>query len=243
MPRTMIDISEFRDAVKNGERPSMAVRLATSGEPRVNADTRTITFVFSDETPDRCGDTIKARGWQLDEFAKNSVALFGHDSTSVENVIGRARNVRVTGSKLMGDIEFMEASVNPNADIVFRMVKGGFLNAVSVGFLPLEWKPDKQGGISFEKQSLLEISVVPIPANPNALVQARAAGINVDRLNLSTRSQSLEARRREAAELVFKIRRTIARIGEDRQPQTREQRLVEAHNFRRVVDSHMAGNK
>jgi HK97 family phage prohead protease len=137
---------------------------------------------------------IEARGWQLANFNANPVALFGHDAGSVENVIGRARNVRVEGSRLVGDIEFMRAEVNPNAEAVFQMVKGGYLKTVSVGFAPIEWEAasDKSRpyGVNFKKQELLEISVVPIPANPNALIQAKAAGIAIERLGLKVKAQA-----------------------------------------------------
>lgn len=189
MPRPMIDIASFHARVASGARPQGAVRrLAVVGEPMVAPDSRTVSFVFSDGSTDRYGDRIDARGWVLDNFNANPVALFGHDSGSVENIIGRAANVRVQGAELVGDIEFMEGSVNQNAEAVYQMVKGGYLRTVSVGFQPLDWVPSKDkgrpGGIDFRKQELLEISIVPIPANPNALVQARAAGIEVDRLAL-----------------------------------------------------------
>jgi hypothetical protein len=47
--------------------------------------------VFSDNSVDRYGDTIDARGWVLDNYKANPVALFGHDAGSVENVIGARR--------------------------------------------------------------------------------------------------------------------------------------------------------
>jgi HK97 family phage prohead protease len=225
-----LNISEFRAKVAAGERPRSVVRVATSAEAEPKAGSRTISFTFSDSSVDRVGDTIDAQGWRLDEFRKNPVALFGHDSSSVENIIGKASNVHVEGTRLLGDIEFMAASVNPKADAVFKMIKGGFINAVSVGFMPIEWNPNKNGGISFTKQSLLEISVVPVGANPNALTQARAAGINVDRLFLNR-----EARLREAREIVARARSLIALVGEDAGPLTREQRLAEARNFRRAL--------
>jgi hypothetical protein len=69
------------------------------------------------------------------------------------------------------------------ADTVYKMLLAGILNAVSVGFPPIEWKfsTDKarSGGIDFLRQEMVEGSVVPIAANPNALLQARAAGIDV----------------------------------------------------------------
>jgi hypothetical protein len=102
--------------------------------------------------------------------------------------MGRAHNITAGDDGLEGDIHFATAEENPAADAVYRMVKAGYLNSVSVGFLPLEWAPTKDksrpGGVDFKRQSLLEISIVPIPANPNAIALARAAGIEVDRLAL-----------------------------------------------------------
>lgn len=190
MMRTMIDIGEFRERLKTGkQKPQTGVRFVSAQQDvTASDDARTITFVFSDSSVDRYGDTIDARGWILDNYRSNPIALFGHDSGSVENVIGRAHNVRIEGQRLLGDIEFMEAGVNPTAEAVFQMVKGGFLKSVSVGFAPIEWTLTKDknrpGGVDFKKQELLEISIVPIPANPNALQQAKAAGIDVDRLGL-----------------------------------------------------------
>jgi HK97 family phage prohead protease len=185
--KRQLDLAEFHKLARAGtDIPGAMIRLALTSEPTVHDSVRVATFVFSDNSVDRYGDTIDARGWILDKFLANPVALFGHDSGSVENVIGKARNVRVEGQRLIGEIEFMEASVNPTAETVFQMVKGGYLNAVSVGFAPIEWSLAKDKsrpqGVDFKKQELLEISVVPIPANPSALVQARAAGIEVDRL-------------------------------------------------------------
>ena len=168
------------------------VRFATANDPIVDDSSRTATFIFSDESVDRYGDTISARGWSLDNYLKNSVALWGHDSGTVKNVMGRSKNVRVEGTRLIGDIEFMPADVNPDADAVFKMVKAGFLKTVSVGFAPIKWEPTKDksrpGGIDFKEQELLEVSIVPLPANPNAVIQAKALGIDVDRLGLIQRA-------------------------------------------------------
>jgi len=187
----IVDIVEFRERVGRGHKPGTAVRLVGPGADLDASTTteRTITFIFSDDSVDRYGDRIEARGWKLENFEANPVALFGHDASSVENVIGRATNVRVEGNRLVGEIEFMEAAVNPNAEIVYQMVKGGYLHAVSVGFQPLDWAMTKDktrpGGIDFKRQELLEISIVPIPANANALVQAKAAGIAIERLGFA----------------------------------------------------------
>ena len=127
------------------------------------------------------GDTIDPNGWDVGDFEANPVALWAHDS--MQPPIGRASAVAVEGNRLMGNIEFIPAETYAFAETVFRMIEARFLNAVSVGFLPVEYSfvendPDRGWGIDFKRQKLLEISVCPIPANPNALAEARAKGID-----------------------------------------------------------------
>ncbi len=87
------------------------------------------------------------------------------------------------GRKLVADVEFTPPGMSAFNDTVYAMLKGGFLNATSVGFLPTEWKfaedAGRRFGIDFLKQQLLEFSVVPVPANAEALVQARGMGIDL----------------------------------------------------------------
>jgi HK97 family phage prohead protease len=122
------------------------------------------------------GDRIDPHGWDLDNYRRNPVVLWAHDALSPP--IGRASNIRVEGNRLLGDVEFAPPELSPFADEIYRLVRAQFLNACSVGFAPLEWSfakdPDRQFGIDFKRQELLELSVVPIPANANALVDGRA---------------------------------------------------------------------
>jgi hypothetical protein len=57
--------------------------------------------------------------------------------------------------------------------------------ACSVGFLPKEWKfadedENRPFGIDFKRQELLEISVVPIGSNRDAMLRMKAAGIDLN---------------------------------------------------------------
>jgi HK97 family phage prohead protease len=190
--KTSISLAEFHAKAGAGKRPRGKVlaefKLAPNMDASLDTEERSVAFIFSDDSVDAYGDTIDARGWVYDRSGAGTVALYGHDPSGVENVIGRAHNVRVEGNRLLGDIHFATKDVNPNAEVVYQLVKGGYINSVSVGFQPMEWTlaKDKQrpGGIDFKKQKLLEISVVAIPANENAVAQARAAGIDVDRVGL-----------------------------------------------------------
>lgn len=182
MTNRLLTADEFRSSARDGARPTAGVfRLATSDPAAVEGAARTLRFTFSDGSVDRAGDTVNPNGWDLGDFLKNSVALWCHQSD--QPPIGRALNVGVTGGKLKGDIEFITADISPFADTIFRMTQAGFLKSVSVGFMPLEWERSKDKsrpyGIDFKRQSLLEISLCPVPMLPSALIDAKAAGIDV----------------------------------------------------------------
>jgi HK97 family phage prohead protease len=102
---------------------------------------------------------------------------FAHDSSSPP--IGRAKRVWTDGTRLLGDVEFAPPETYVFADTIYRLVRDGFLKSGSVGFLPLEYRQSDRrgGGIDFKRQELLEFSIVPVPANANALTQAQAKGI------------------------------------------------------------------
>lgn len=182
MPMKLYSTDDFRAAAKAGERPEGTVfRFSTAAPETVGeAASRTKRFVFSDATVDHSNDSIDPKGWDLGVFNRNPVALFSH--MSWEPPIGRASNVAVHGGKLAGDIEFASADIYPFADTIYRLVDGGFLKAVSVGFLPKDWAftSDKSRpyGIDYKKQLLAEISVCAVPCNPNSLMEARSAGVD-----------------------------------------------------------------
>jgi phage head maturation protease len=173
-----------RPAPHKGEALS---RAATITRDTTSTETRSIRFVASDESVDRYGDIIRADGWKLDNFKKNPVLLFGHNSRDLP--IGKVSEVGVVGKQLEATAEFMPEGMSDFADDVWRAVDAGFLNAVSVGFLPLsdpnyiyaDDDPAQKGwpvGYEFIDQELLELSVVPVPANPQALAVARSLALS-----------------------------------------------------------------
>jgi phage head maturation protease len=146
------------------------------------------SFVASDESVDRYGDIIRANGWQLDNYRKNNVLLFAHQSRSLP--VGTVEQIGIEGTRLIAHAEFAPEGMDKTgiADTVWQFVDAGILKAVSVGFMPLA-NPnpifDKDGsltGFEYIAQELLELSVVPVPANPNALQLARELKIPDDLL-------------------------------------------------------------
>lgn len=120
-----------------------------------------LTFIASDETLDRSGEVIPIDSWNLDNFKKNPVLLVNHDY-QVQNIVGMARNIRKEAKKLIFDPVFH--GITQLSREVKEMVEAGFLNTVSVGFMP--HGPEKDG--DRPTNELFEISFVPVPANPSA---------------------------------------------------------------------------
>jgi phage head maturation protease/predicted RNA-binding Zn-ribbon protein involved in translation (DUF1610 family) len=147
---------------------------------------------------DRLGDTIDPKGWYLTNYKKNPVILWSHSSggfgTAAIPPVAKADKVWVENEKEL-KIKGHFADT-PFAQELRTLVEGGFLNAVSVGFLPLveEEKGDieieektyrratdeeiekgvyREDGEHFTKQELLEVSWVSVPALATALVSAR----------------------------------------------------------------------
>lgn len=115
-----------------------------------------IVFVASDESTDRVGDVLRAEDWDLRNYKKAPRFFADHDHV-IEKILGVGK-VWIEGKKLMLEPKFHE--ITELARVAKRMVDEGVLNTVSVGFLP------REDG----KNELLEISLVGIPANANALM-------------------------------------------------------------------------
>jgi len=155
---------------------------ATPGEVRDNSCNSCLDFVVSDETLDRYNEVIVASGWKLDNYLRNPVFQNSHQYGDIIYTIGRALTTEVRTVQgrtvLYQRVEFA-TDANPIAKIAYNLYKGRFLNAVSVGFIPLQWENGEPGNLwnrRYTEQELLEVSAVGIPANPNALALGLKAG-------------------------------------------------------------------
>ena len=141
-----------------------------------------LEFVLSDATPDRYGDVVEARGWDLSWFKQNPIALFGHDNAFP---IGTWENVRVDNDRLVGRLKLAAPGTSARIDELRSLVEQKILRAVSVGFKPIESESNGKRGIRFLKQELLETSLVSVPANPAALAVARSMNLSDDTMRLA----------------------------------------------------------
>lgn len=180
---------------------------ALASEVRIKEGSeRVVTFVASDSSRDSHGTVLNQNGWKLDRYNSNGIVGYQHDvygaiDNDPDKVIGKGRAYLEDG-KLMVDIEFEPADLNPLADKIYRKVVFGSLKAVSVGFVPVgrgKWGTGSESANGsnatyyFAGQELLEISVVNIPSNANALKKSIDEEMEVLR--------SLESAEEEAPEV------------------------------------------
>ena len=153
---------------------------------KIDEESRTVEFVASDNSVDSYGTVIPVDKWDLTRFSNNGIIGYMHDvygdswtkSADPDDVIGKGVAF-IEDEKLIVRITFEPADLNPRADKIFRKLQFGSLHAVSVGF-----RATKKGHMGDEErgedpkvyyyagQELLEVSVVNIPSNANALKRA-----------------------------------------------------------------------
>lgn len=171
-----LDLAAWKAAAKTGEAPPPERLLKQYAPDQVKSEgDGKYSFVISTGAVDRDRDTIAVDGWKLDNFRKNPVVLLNHDRMGLP--IAKAETVTASAGQLKARIVFADF---PLAQTVRGLVDGGFMRATSVGFSALKWAFDEErGGVNFMEQELLEFSLVTVPANPEALLDAKHAGIDL----------------------------------------------------------------
>ena len=158
-------------------------------EVRAKDNSRVREFIASTYTRDRHGTVLNQANWDLRNFNKNGISGYMHDvyggffdGGDPDNVLGPTK-AWIEGDKLIAAIDFETEDINPKAEKILKKVDNGTLKAVSVGFKPIENKNGDigewgkvEGDTRIDKdtfyyfgQELLEISVVNIPSNPDAV--------------------------------------------------------------------------
>jgi HK97 family phage prohead protease len=124
---------------------------------------------FKDTTPaDRDGDYILPGAFAatLVAFKRNPVLLVNHEN-KVESLAGSFEKLSTTKQGLA--ITALLSNAPGLRDLRFKVAEG-HLRALSIGGL-FRWGVD---GKAIESVDLWEISLIPVPANPDALVQVRS---------------------------------------------------------------------
>lgn len=133
-------------------------------------------FSASTEHRDRHGDVVVADGWKTKDFMKNPVFLWAHDYSKPP--IGKAVQVEKGEGKLRTKMQFVPAHIDPFAEQIRQLYQEGYMRTVSVGFMTYKREPLTEDDIKQRPElkygdrlygDLMEVSAVPVPANPMAL--------------------------------------------------------------------------
>lgn len=145
--------------------------------------------VISTDSVDRDGEVMVPAGMNAKDYERNPVLLWNHDPAQP---IGKAVSLKRADSSIEAEFEFAKRPDDYVGewfpDYVRGLVAAGVVKAVSIGFMPLDGGQrvatkgdvDKYGPEVrkvFSKWKLLEVSVVTVPANQDALITAVAKGL------------------------------------------------------------------
>ena len=200
-----------------GLRGTLQIKIQEPSALDSGPSAHVLDFVASDETLDRYNEVISASGWNLANYQRNPIFQNNHQTGDIIHTLGKALITEVRNGQLLQRVQFA-TDVNPMAKIAYGLYKGSFLNAVSVGFVPLRWENGTEKTAyrrKYIEQELLEVSAVGIPANPNALAMAYKSGAVAksdlrdlaDLINLT-----LDAKTAETRSQLFQLGRDVRDI-------------------------------
>lgn len=167
----------------------------------------TCSFVASTSERDRDGDEVLASGGQFEAYRRNPVVLVAHGEHGWTLPVGKCLSVQVYGEEIHARLQFDAG--DRDAREIYRKIRDGYLNAMSIGFMPLEGGPISKNqdfpGYRFTAWELLELSIVSVPANANALVIQRG-------LDMATFQREVRGLQRETNKLKALLPRYIKEI-------------------------------
>ena len=138
----------------------------------VDEDQRVIRGIATTPSVDRMGDVVDPMGVKV---ASDIPLFLYHDS---KQVVGRAKFGRATKAGIPFEARIPqvkeEGNLKARVDEAWQMVRYGLITAVSIGFNVINDAYEKikeTGGYLLKETEVLELSLVPIPAQPDAVIQ------------------------------------------------------------------------
>lgn len=136
----------------------------------VNADRRTFSGIASTPTMDRVRDRLDSKGAT---FSNPIILLRMHDH---DEPIGRATLGKPTAKGIPFDAEIPAVGnaglFKDRTDLAWDEVNSGVVRAVSIGFRPIKWSFNDDGGIDYQEFEIYELSTVSVPALPEAIISS-----------------------------------------------------------------------
>lgn len=161
--------------------PARGSRAATFNASSYNAESRTVDAVFSSGAEVRryFGSeflTISEEAIDLNRVGANLCPfLNAHNQWDIGAVLGRVVSARIEDGQLVGTLAFADTDAGRAAE---GMVSRGELTGISIGYAVRTWtlteSTDDRDTWTATRWELLEVSLVPVPADPSAGVRSAA---------------------------------------------------------------------
>jgi phage head maturation protease len=177
------NLSQYFKGLSDEERDLILERKGYDSTVDVEEPTKEFIAKISVGSIDADGDYIVPDGIDTSRYMLNPVLLWGHKHT--EFPIGKCLDIKKENNSIIAKYKVADTTL---ANELWSLIKGGFLRANSVGFLPKEMYIKGQSefnticknlGIDIKackriitKWVLLENSLVSIPSNKDALIMA-----------------------------------------------------------------------
>ena len=131
------------------------------------------SMTVSTSIPDRDNDRVLPQGGDFQHFLRNPVLCWGHSHSdlpigTVTQLASDATGVRMQWKWLHNDAF---------ADRVRNAYEQGVVRAASIGFIPQRSVRNEYGGEDHREWELIEISLVSVPANPQAVRTLKSLGL------------------------------------------------------------------
>jgi HK97 family phage prohead protease len=166
-----MDDNEQPEIIKRevGEKVQFHMHLEKGSTKELDADNGILEAVVTTSGEDRHREQIVTDGIDTSNYIeKNPVVLYGHDYWGFP--IGKTIKLKQQKNKITARFQLAIEEYD-FAKTVYNLVKGGYLNAVSIGGIVRKWSEDYRTILEME---MLEFSIVSIPANPDAMITARS---------------------------------------------------------------------
>ncbi len=171
------------------------IQSDTGGFLRAAGNDDVLRFRASTDMIDRHRSIVKQGGIDTEHYS--GAFLWGHDSfkgmfggtPDIKNNLGKVIGKNLTTFERGGkeaqatDIDVRFSKVNPFAVLAQGMVREGILGNTSIAFIPKKAHREDVDGEEirvYDKVELLEISLVPVPSNPEAQALVRAMGLGLE---------------------------------------------------------------
>ncbi len=171
--------AEMANGVASKSNGAVTKHITALSVKSIDVEKRQIRVLASSADLDRYNERILPEAFKkrLATFMENPVVLVGHNHKTDSGrapVVGRVTKAWIDKEGLWCILELTDKT--PLAEEYWQLYKDGYMKAVSIGFIPITSHTEDEDGkrvLIYDEVELLEISLVAVPANRQALVKSK----------------------------------------------------------------------